>query len=1691
MLLLVVSAALFIVILMFRPPKPACLILVGADYGDNLAIPHNSFGWQTLVDLKALDGGGRGFLWWTSGVAHVPQEPKELRVDDDWDKGLEGVRESVVMIYLAMHGAADSQGAYFLRQDAQLEEQNRLRLDAILTRLEKYQQAHKNQKSIVLVLDPTGFSSHWPLGVVRNEFVRKLKEQRERIEKIPKLVVLCASGEDQRSWPSEEHRRTIFGHFVIEGMRGAVAPSGGRISAQELFNYVKDNVERWVRANRGALQTPLLLGGENRAREIEVSVTGKYEPPAPPVPVEFKREELERVWKGYEDLSAQVPPPSAYTPHLWRAYLNTSLRYEQLLLAGDQRRLPELKGRLDALAEDIRRGRTLGEQKSMRYSLAMPAALGQAAPWTRDELREKLNVLLRAEDGNERDQKWREMSDKVPPPRDLNQVLLQVRLTGLILERAGEDLARAHELLALVNGRNNQRPAEAHFLRMLLLPGNLDARRSPRPELMERALQVRELAENVALAVNPDPAARPEHPYSEYVYKWIQGRVEAADELRRFGQDYLFSNKPADGTKAAEYLNRARGPDDVSKRPSRSEGLSAQEGGYEAARVEGEVVRRAVQTSHDVLAALPYYSQWQARRQSPDQEQRARLEQKVKEVENLWKDVDYLVRKLESGRPEYIYKSARLLVSDVEANLETQTEDVQKGFDQVQDYFLSQCRRLADNTNYLQSVWRDLDDVLTVPFIPLELRWRLLNKLEDVSHTLNRRYEEDPTRAPEESIRVEANDQLARETANHNGRLMLAALGQDWFDSEAARGPEKFVTVADRVKMREDESWANSLIKAGDEIALRWRRLSEVVKKRLEDSRKSSKLDGVAADLQFAERLTRLLDGTSVRPGSEENPVQEARRLRLYNLLVWQARRTFLDHWWGEVEGGDRYYRVAGSRFLEDARDLLKNARTELGDNERERRFEAANQLLALINGPGELVADRKKPALLNFTDDAQPQMEYALTPQGEVPHGYPVLWMDSAEPGLVVQEPKGGARLVVDSAQKETHVFELKYESKPDARPVTMKPLKATLHGFYRGQPIRADETLKLYLQPEVIAYQNPPPNEAGLAVRADPDIHERYAPSKGAIVIVLDCSGSMGPRKGVQYRPGIPCKWTEVTKVLKDVLGQLPEDVFLSVFVFSHNVGRNIDPEDTITCFRKPSPWKQAQLDPLMHQLVNLEPWNETPLVRAMWEAKRVGFPERDAAGQPFEGFKTMLVLTDGQDNRFYYYDEEHVPPQWNIDKTLQKEHPTKEIGEFIRIKFEKIGVVVNLVGFKVANKKEAADLRKNFEGTLKELDPPGRFRTIDDIEALNKELQESLKQDLRFWIEDASGKVLPGTENGLQVSRRQGQDQWVRLDPGNYYIRVQPGRTLRQLVHLERGDYLLVNLRRDLTGKNFLFERVLDGNDYKRFGHDSKEREGWLLTLRHNYYRAGDQSLEMLLSLENSRDRLPKGERDTIRQVRPQPQAVWLEVEPQGAEAPPSLFSWGPFPGYAAPTWRLNCRDWPPRAGTSQPANPRILAWWSWQNEPASFKTIDRTAGAAITDVVGRKALVPGGAGEVVIEGIEIRDGVSIEGAPGELAQTGVTALVVRASFPNKTPIWLDPVGVDHTARQHRYYNQAGKYTGIFWPVTRDTVQTSLRGISVYSVDRFKTDSGTLNTQFDGRERSGEIRPPTVPEKRGSVK
>src|SRR5262249_12104716 len=155
-------------------------------------------------------------------------------------------------------------------------------------------------------------------------FARALTGMESEIRKVPNLIVLSASAEDQRSWASEEARRTVFAHYFLEGLKGGADKNNdGRIDAWELHQFTAAAVERWVRVNREALQTPVLLPsgdeGEKRARAMHVTLIEKtyqardlapgasWSPPS----------ELRQAWQRAKQLADSKPFPGSILPHKW------------------------------------------------------------------------------------------------------------------------------------------------------------------------------------------------------------------------------------------------------------------------------------------------------------------------------------------------------------------------------------------------------------------------------------------------------------------------------------------------------------------------------------------------------------------------------------------------------------------------------------------------------------------------------------------------------------------------------------------------------------------------------------------------------------------------------------------------------------------------------------------------------------------------------------------------------------------------------------------------------------------------------------------------------------------------------------------------------------------------------------------------------------------------------------------------------------------------------------------------------------------------------------------------------------------------------------------------------------------------------------------------------------------------------
>src|SRR5262245_59864492 len=246
---------------MINPPKPAAVILVGADYATNLAVPHNVMGWQGLQGIEQLSKTPQPWSLFNPASLQLIRNERGKTLDraDQWDELIadlkRGFREPTLIIVLAMHGASDSTGPY-LMPNLMRQPGERLDLRKVIGSMKDLPE----DKRKILVLEGAQVPADWRLGMLHNDFPRGLKALESEIRSVPNLWVLSACDVDQRCWVSEGLGRSVFSHYIIEALRGRnAAGQDGRLTLDELHRYVRENVREWVRDARGAVQEPVLL----------------------------------------------------------------------------------------------------------------------------------------------------------------------------------------------------------------------------------------------------------------------------------------------------------------------------------------------------------------------------------------------------------------------------------------------------------------------------------------------------------------------------------------------------------------------------------------------------------------------------------------------------------------------------------------------------------------------------------------------------------------------------------------------------------------------------------------------------------------------------------------------------------------------------------------------------------------------------------------------------------------------------------------------------------------------------------------------------------------------------------------------------------------------------------------------------------------------------------------------------------------------------------------------------------------------------------------------------------------------------------------------------------------------------------------------------------------------------------------
>jgi hypothetical protein len=1527
-----------------RPPEPAQLVVLVAGYDNTLAVPPNPYGKASASELADLTKPGGWFA--NRSRLNGSTTPRKLS-----RSGLTELpaNSKCVVVVLAAHGGRDRDGAFLFPEDATGEPAARVRIATLIEQLGKL--PARQQK--LLILDATEPPAYPDLGLVHNDFASAVEDLNDAIAKVPNLALFMSTGPDQRSWASPEWGQTAFLYHVLRGLQGAADANGDkRITGGELVDFVRPRVHDWARDHRAALQTPVLLPkgpeGEARVAAMHLAMT-EGPPPEEAAPTPFDPPaELETAWAEYRELATAYVLPTAYTPHLWRQYEAWTLRYEQYIIAGDDDGARNARSKATELKRQIEAARRLdiGPQ-----TLALQSAVG-GLPWV-DVVPPGFKLGI-AQLGT------------TPTAADLSRIWASVRnvpgndpeTTRLLWCRAliewvsGDPLPRlpaVPALVPLVTEGMPVRPAEVNFL--LMLARNLppvDKKEIIAP-LLQRIIHGHMDDDSELYFEGSRPG------FAESFSPWFAENTAQGDAARRTAEDLCFASDENNWKKAA-----ALAQTDVS-----INGFASH---------HSDELRRALFTWQRVTDRLQSLGEWIVRDTiTPANERGMRAD--VFSIRNsMWRHVSAIARFARQVPYGHVTEAEIQMAQDAR-ELASDFADLEKELaDQTTKLLGTRPEFDARPTPRASAVvwWRAAESVLTASpahGVDAASRRDFVREFRRVSRQLLITGKTRPETLPETTPALAR--ELTFEAAERRGQMVLARLdgpfeiglllrfrpGMD--GSEIAFRLERFPFQADG---------RQSLAEAGSRLGELFEALDELVAKH-------------NTPLAYQDYWIRL---APAHADVSDKPIDQLRRERVRDFLVAQARRTYLDHWYGEA--GTRYYHTAIEYLKADARKLGVGAPGQDPFTD------------YLVPEPGFPVSPAAPPRFA-VTDEPNPELKVTFNrqaPRGI--DGFPVFWSSPAFPPT---KPVPEVRVPVPTDQQAP----LPAFTRPIARPTSAPPTfpvaeSSTVHitGFFRGRTTALDVAVDVYRLPDFASVTAPGLKSTAIAVQSNERIRGIYGVGTGAVAIVLDCSGSMGPPDPKDPKdPKDPGPYPKAVKALDELLRALPPGTIVTVSVFGQRMPGADTPEQTIHEVLKPTrlDFDNSEILKQIHRDVDhFEPWNPSPVVRAAIKAK-------DNIKHEDVPFKAVVLITDGVDNRF-------------ADDPLNTHH--RSIRDALRAEFPDDGVSLSIVMLPVFTKAEEAVQIQFAE--VRKLRPAGLIVTTDNVKVLADWLRSGLNPRVQFTLDSLTGR------GGADLTA----DNWYggRLEPGIYQFRVNGATKFAKTVKLEAGDRLLVDLAEDngqLTAKRAWYADSAPGIKA------AKTADPWQFSLMQNRSEAG--GLRLFTAIE---------ERPQLTEVLEVSRIgdVWFDVQPVMPGAGRVAARWRSAPGYPSATWSVNIPGWPLFPGSKAAASPVVEAWWNPERPFPAAGSWTLPAGESLISTQSRIVKFSGTAVSL--------DSVSIEQQLVEVTPGGKTevrrCLVVRLSNAAGNPAWVRPVVAPRTdapaGSEVRVYRAANRVTCIFWGV-----------------------------------------------------
>ncbi|QDV78653.1 hypothetical protein K2D_22600 [Planctomycetes bacterium K2D] len=1533
---------------LLSPPARVNLIAVGADYAANLSVPHNAHGWRGLRGLCDYAVSTSDAF---RGRSLLDAAAAPLVADDEftWSDAVGLMEEPGALLLVSLHGGADEKGPYLQREACAPGEDptRRLYVADLLHELRKLPTSLPK----IVAFDATMSPGSLRYGEAGNEFAASLRSLNSEIEAIPGLLVVSSSDIGEQSWRYGDYGSTAFTESLLAALRGAAndTDSDGRLSIQEILAKVSSQLQQnatTIGRTQTVLRLPLGEIGLSRSRQVEIAIANPGYTPAP-TPV---ARELPKA-----ELLANWAGMAEVTAHLPNPESSSTLawrRYRGLLIRREQLLTAGAIEAAQRVNDEIGDTQALLLEASHASDCCDgPVEANRAA--TGDPLRGLVTAAFA--------ELWPAagVNHHVVAARVFSEVpvselpALRHGLLDRVVETVADDpqgrLLHGAALVEALHDPLTPLPAEAHLLSVLAegLPSDLSA--ASWREALRLAIETRRLS-----TAPFTPESLDQLPYTAELFPWLQGGFAEADRARLKGEDLLFVGEP-ELQAAIVSLQKAKKL-------------------YEALLSDAQTVRRSLRVRDTAYNVLGFYTDATERLVATS----PAIAEEIAEITN-----QAIVAHLAIGELSDILLSVEIgnrAPSIALQELTSKTEIASKAVEGLRDEFRHFRSRLLTRTGAPLELNREA--ALAVPDIEVAERIRLLSSVtptvqSDVMESINGK----------EGIHHE----LEIGERSRRARLALAIVGRRVYE-RAVEGRDVYQDTVRAVT--QDVDAANQATRACASLMISAlndsRALSEIVVDSGADEAHRQRVVRAAAALRrFAGAAAQNLPPSLL---------EEVRRVGRYDYLLWEAERS-LSELWSDAQPGE------GPRFQSLAMAYLGAADRLIPGRE------STDRLAAVASQP--LVWKLNAPASVNLVSSVAPafslKIEASDSPLGHdadgvaavklsIPEGYALIGAaTNCRRGVAIQPGAG----LAENAVVVGHTGDtVDIASQSDLR----------LSGWFRGSQFESTVTLRNLATPTAEFVDAPRRPGAGVAIldtRAEAD-----NAADGAIAIVLDASGSMGPGDEAAS------KYRQAVVTLESLLRDLPTGVQVSVWVFGQAVGgdKTTDkPEGTIVRVIDPVRWNpadKAQLQDVMRELAypRIEPWNESPLVRAMLMASR---DLRSAAG-----YKSVIAITDGVDNRIAG-DAYANPMNLPLDALMREE-------------LSGAGVSVQVIAFRVDVPEQTA-ARQQFS-FLNQLSPAGRWWEASETSELERMLRQAFEESQTTPLYTASATALRGPAGVATVSNGLHPLTWpsAPVPEGVYDLPRLTNDATPQKALLSDGDLLLLAARQT-TGGLYLSSKSFSAN--QPLTQPAIETAGWrAAVLCDRLLPNGDRST--LVCIEKQPDSQPMPMLKLER-----PAAVWFEA----SDDPAQRLRWRRLDGYPAPCWEV---EWPAGSATG-----KLAVWWAKANAPtANVAVRPDLLRRELVDFVGHSWRLDGES--IVLKRLAIET-QRLPDARGEIVEQPCLVVELRGAIRCLTRLQ----GYSTAGQRQQWFDEAQASVATFWPVTAESLGGAVEGIELIAAATLK--------------------------------